>query len=80
MKNNNDIIERIKSVMASVEDDFNIIVNDKGFMERHEVLFRESSVYAHQRNMAMGIASVEDYRARYIALLNCIVDYMDHLD
>lgn len=80
MENNKDIIERIKYVMDSVVDDFNIIVNDKGFTERHGVLYRESSAYAHQRNQAMGISSVEDYRARYIALLNCIVDYMDHLD
>ena len=74
-----DIMKNTKVIMDSVVDDFNTIVNE-GFTARHEVLNRESSINAAKFNQALGIASSDDYRARYIALLNCIVDYMDHLD
>ena len=63
-------------IMNSVVDDFNTIVNG-GFEERHEVLLRESSVNAAKFNKALGIASADDYRARYIALLTCVVNYVD---
>ena len=63
-------------IMNSVVDDFNTIVND-GFEARHAVLLRESSVNAAKFNQALGIASADDYRARYIALLTCVVNYID---
>ena len=66
-------MKNTKVIMDSVVDDFNIIVNE-GFTARHEVLNRESSVDAAKLNKALGI---DDYRARYIALLTCVVDYID---
>ena len=69
-------MKNTKVIMDSVVDDFNIIVNE-GFTARHEVLNRESSVDAAKLNQALGISSSNDYRARYIALLTCVVDYID---
>ena len=63
-------------IMNSVVADFETIVNC-GFKKRHEVLLRESGINAAKFNQALGIASADDYRARYIALLTCIVDYID---
>ena len=69
-------MKNTKVIMDSVVDDFNIIVNE-GFTARHEVLNRESSVNAAKFNQALGIASADNYRARYIALLTCGVNYID---
>ena len=63
-------------IMNSVVDDFNTIVNG-GFEARNEVLLRESSINAAKFNQALGIASADDYRARYIALLTCVVNYIN---
>lgn len=69
-------MKNTKVIMDSVVDDFNTIVNE-GFTARHEVLNRESSVNAAKFNQALGIASADDYRARYLALLTCVVNYID---
>lgn len=69
-------MKNTKAIMDSVVDDFNTIVNE-GFTARHEVLLRESGVNVAKFNQALGIASADDYRARYLALLTCVVDYID---
>lgn len=69
-------MKNIKVVMDDVVDNFENIANG-GFEARHDALLRESSIDAYKLNKALGLASADCYRARYIALLACIIDYLD---